>query len=40
MMSERLCWLAVFLALYAAFCVFWGVDSARGRRGADGRSRP
>lgn len=34
MMSERLGWLAVFLALYAAFCVFWGVDSARRQRGA------
>ena len=34
MMSERLGWLTVFLALYAAFCVFWGVDGARSRRGA------
>ena len=33
-MNERLGWLAVFLALYATYCVFWGVDSARGRRGA------
>jgi Na+/proline symporter len=34
MMSERLGWLLLFLALYATYCVFWGVDCARGRRGA------
>ncbi len=34
MMSARLGWLFVFLALYATYCVFWGVDCARGRRGA------
>ena len=34
MMSERLGWLFVFFALYATYCVFWGVDCARGRRGA------
>jgi Na+/proline symporter len=33
-MSDRLGWLFVFLALYASYCVFWGVDSARGGRGA------
>ena len=33
-MSARVGWLIVFLALYATYCVFWGVDSARGRRGA------
>ena len=25
-MSERLVWLFVFFALYATYCVFWGVD--------------
>jgi SSS family solute:Na+ symporter len=33
-MSARLGWLFVFVALYATYCIFWGVDSARGRRGA------
>lgn len=33
-MSARVGWLIVFLALYATYCVFWGVESARGRRGA------
>ena len=44
-MSARLGWLFVFVALYATYCIFWGVDSARGRRGAldyflAGRSLP
>jgi SSS family solute:Na+ symporter len=34
MMNDRLGWLFVFLALYATYCVFWGVDCARGKRGA------
>jgi solute:Na+ symporter, SSS family len=34
MMNDRLGWLFVFIALYATYCVFWGVESARGRRGA------
>jgi Na+/proline symporter len=33
-MTPRLGWLFVFVALYATYCVFWGVDSARSRRGA------
>ena len=33
-MSAGLGWSFVFLALYATYCIFWGVDSARGRRGA------
>ena len=33
-MTPRLGWLFVFGALYATYCVFWGVDSARTRRGA------
>jgi solute:Na+ symporter, SSS family len=33
-MNGRLAWIFVFFALYATYCVFWGVDSARGRRGA------
>ncbi len=33
-MTARLGWLFVFFALYATYCVFWGVDSMRGRRGA------
>jgi solute:Na+ symporter, SSS family len=44
-MSARLGWLFVFVALYATYCIFWGADSARGRRGAldyflAGRSLP
>ena len=44
-MSARLGWLFVFVALYATYCIFWGVNSARGRRGAldyflAGRSLP
>jgi SSS family solute:Na+ symporter len=34
MTNDRLAWLFVFFALYATYCVFWGVDCARGRRGA------
>jgi SSS family solute:Na+ symporter len=34
MISPRLGWLFVFLALYATYCVFWGVEAARARRGA------
>ena len=33
-MSARLGWLFLFVALYATYCIFWGVDSARSRRGA------
>ena len=44
-MSARLGWLFVFVALYATYCIFWGVNSARGRRGSldyflAGRSLP
>jgi hypothetical protein len=34
MTNDRLAWLFVFVALYATYCVFWGVDCARGRRSA------
>ena len=34
MTNDRLAWLFVFFALYATYCVFWGVDCARERRGA------
>jgi solute:Na+ symporter, SSS family len=34
-MSDRLIWLFVFFALYAAYCTFWGAASAQGRRSAD-----
>ncbi len=34
MISPRLGWLFVFFALYATYCVFWGVEAARARRGA------
>src|SRR6185437_13626009 len=34
MIDARLAWLTVFFALYASYCVFWGLDSARARRGA------
>lgn len=34
MMTARLGWLFVFLALYATYCVFWGAECARDRRGA------
>jgi solute:Na+ symporter, SSS family len=34
-MSERLVWLFVFFALYAAYCIFWGVANARGGRTAE-----
>lgn len=33
-MSARLDWLFIFLALYATYCAFWGVNSARSRGGA------
>jgi solute:Na+ symporter, SSS family len=31
-MSDRLVWLFVFLAVYASYCVFWGLASGRGSR--------
>ncbi len=31
-MSQRLVWLFVFVALYASYCVFWGLASGRGAR--------
>ena len=31
-MTDRLVWLFVFFALYACFCVFWGVAGGRGAR--------
>jgi SSS family solute:Na+ symporter len=34
-MSERLFWLFVFFAVYAAYCLFWGVAHARSARTAD-----
>jgi Na+/proline symporter len=34
MISPRLGWLFVFFALYAVYCVFWGVEAGRARRGA------
>ncbi|HXT09855.1 MAG TPA: hypothetical protein VN715_23355 [Roseiarcus sp.] len=34
MIDARLAWLTVFFALYASYCVYWGLDCARARRGA------
>ena len=33
-MSDKVVWLFVFFALYGAYCIFWGVASARGARTA------